>query len=142
MTKKRILTLAPLLLVASLLCACGPNYSGHNNDFVMKATVKKIGNYSITVRHFQVESANGKAANWFSDKGHQIHNNYNTCGWNNRHVIGHVFDTAGNEIKLRDLQVGDSVEVYGRIRGNATSCGKTQVFKSRPVFDKLYLTKS
>lgn len=143
---KKPLYLLPLLLVVLLLCACGENYSGKGNDFTMQATIYRIGALSVTVQNITMESAEGKAIHWFDGngddgKGHQIHNNYNTCDWHSRHVIGHVFDRYGNEIQLRDLHVGERVTIEGKIRSNASSCGKTSSFNSRPVFDRLIVVK-
>lgn len=132
---------AALILLAILLAGCGPDYAGNGNRFTLHAQIASIGSHSITVSRFEVESAEGKAQGWFTPGSHQIHNNYNTCGWHSRHTVGHVYDVAQQQVSLSDLKPGEWVTIYGRIRSNAHQCGKYQNYNSRPVFDQVFLDR-
>jgi hypothetical protein len=135
--KRALLMLAALVLLVLITgCSLDPNYSGKGNAFDLRATITRVGQRSITVRVLRVTHAEGKARHWFgAGSQHQIHNNYNTCGWHARHTVGRVFHFY--RLSIHDLFPGEHVIVEGRIRQNAAQCGKGQHWKWRPVYDRV-----
>lgn len=133
MTARALLVGVALLIVVLLLAGCGHNTSGGGNEFVIDATVYHVGKHSVTVHEVSVVEASGKARSWFHGK-HQIHNNYNNCGWHGRHRVGHEYDPSGVALRLEDFRPGDRVRIIGSIRENASSCGKNQQWHWRPVY--------
>jgi len=141
--RKGLLVIAALAFVA-LVIGCGYNYSGKGNEFELIANIDHVGKRSITVRVYSVDWAKGEADGWFA-KGerHQIHNNYNECDWSSPHTVGRVYKANGHNsverISIDDLRPGETVLITGKIRRNASTCGKSQRIKWRPVYDGAYL---
>lgn len=128
------------LLLALIVAGCGQNYSGSGNEFKLYAKIVRVGNSSVTVTDIRLIESQGKATGWFAkNPHHQIHNNYNECSFrHSRHWVGRVYRSAKNKIdriSIRDLRAGQLVYMTGAIRENAHTCGKTPIYKWRPVYE-------
>lgn len=134
MISRRYALVVMVVMVVFLLVGCGHNTSGRGNEFRINATVDHVGDHSVTVTDVVTLEAYGKAETWFHSGKHQIHDNYNNCSWHGRHYVGHLLDDQGLQVPLNDLGRGETVEIEGAIRQNASNCGKNEIWKWRPVF--------
>ncbi len=133
LSKRRIPLVSALAAGGLMLAACGPNYSGDGNDFVVQGKVTDPGAHSLKARIFEVDDADGSADGWFHvGTVHQLHDNCNCHGWlSSNKRYGEVLNVHGDQISPTDVAVGACVIFTGKIRANQV--GKN--YKNRPVYE-------
>ena len=135
----RGLAIGALAAGALAMSSCA-DYEGSGNSFDIEARVTEVGDLSLQVDITDVLDAHGKAVGWFEDgKLHRVHNNYQTCNIAlKHHYIGEVLDASGVKEDLSDVEVGDQVDIKGKIRDSNYHCQKNNKhYHPRPVFDEL-----
>lgn len=136
-TLPRAITAALLLAGSLALGACSkPDYEGLDNEFVVHGIVsdsESNGLVQVHENNLVVVRAEGKAAEWFSNKKGQggfglseefdfleIYNpepgSFFSCG--HEEDVGEVYDVNGNEIEAEQLVPGQVVVIEGRIRAS------------------------
>lgn len=114
------------------------DYDGDNNEFKLRGQIVDLGERSIKLVPEVIIDSNGKAEGWFdTDDETRVHNNYKNELCNVKEVDNVILDESGEEQAINGLQVGDWVEVEGRIRESKTSCSKTPTWDERPVFNQV-----
>lgn len=159
LTLHRRLAVAGLVALGGLtLAGCDTvgDYEGIGNEFVVRGPLDEVSVDLVEISSNQMEivEASGRASVWFA-KGYgqemftgdfRFHDHYSdpdgatfwTCGVDV--IVGQVVDNNGSEMPLDELDGGDYVEVYGRIRDSEEPAGKSGCQpEGRAVFDRVVL---
>lgn len=130
------LAIAGLALGSLSLLGC-TNYEGEGNDFVVRATVEDATWQSVWARVYQVDQADGRAADdsWFGVTGNdeEFHDNCDcdTSGFfTDRMKVGDVYQD-GEVISPEELALGTCVEFQGKIRDDQDP----KTYHERPVYE-------
>jgi hypothetical protein len=136
--KNKVIAATALGIGAFVMSGCGAleqNYSGEGNEFTIRGPILDVGDNSVKIMPLEILEVNGKSESWFeTDDETRVHDNYKNSGCDQKEV-GVIYDQFGTGENLDDLQAGEWVEITGKIRESKSSCGKTQAWNWRPVFD-------
>lgn len=137
-TRNRIIAATMLGIGALTMSGCGTldkNYSGEGNEFTIRGPIIDVGDNSVKILPVVILEVNGKATSWFDiDDETRIHDNYENKGCDQKEV-GIIYDAYRNPMELDGLDVGEWVEVVGKLRESKSACGKYASWDWRPVFD-------
>ena len=121
------------------LAGCA-NKEGTGNEFTIRGEVVSVGEHSVKVDVRTIDDTSGEAMDRFEiDETEQVHDNYRSCGFLSHPLndVGQEYDSYGNEMTLQDVQPGDIVELRGKVRDSYSTCGKSQWYSARAVYDTL-----